>query len=100
MIDIDEKTLGEIKFVLKKNLKDIPAKTYFFGSRVNGKARKYSDVDIAISAKKQIPFDVMARIDFEFEMSLISYIVDVIDLNATSENFIKHIEKDLVEFSY
>ncbi|MCL1947995.1 MAG: nucleotidyltransferase domain-containing protein [Chitinivibrionia bacterium] len=99
-INLDEKSFSIVCDILKKNLKGMNAKTYIYGSRAKGKNRKYSDIDIAVKAENNIPFSIMAHLSYDFEESFLDYFVDVIDLNATSENFIKHIEKDLVEFSY
>lgn len=46
MIDIEKKFLNEIKHILAVNMPQYKAVVY--GSRVSGKARKFSDLDIAL----------------------------------------------------
>ena len=99
-INIDEKNFSIVRKILKENLEGINAKTYVFGSRTRGNNRKFSDVDMAICAEKELPFRVLSRMKNDFEESYIDYFVDIIDLNNVSDKFVKCIEKDLVEFSY
>ena len=101
-INLDEKSFSMVCDILKKNLKEkeIDARTYIFGSRAKGNNRKFSDIDIAVKAEVNIPFSIMARLNFDFEESNLDYFVNLVDLNAASESFVKCIENDLIEFSY
>jgi predicted nucleotidyltransferase len=99
-INLDEKSFSIVRDILKRNLTGKDVKAYIFGSRANGKNRKYSDVDIALKAQKDIEFSTMAKLRCEFDDSNLDYIVDIVDLNDADESFVKHIENDLIEFSF
>ena len=94
MIDLEKKYIDFIKKAISDNLNVY--KIYIFGSRVKGKAKKYSDIDLAIEAKELTP-EIKSKLDFIFESSLLPYEVDIIDLNNISESFREIIINDLVE---
>lgn len=94
MIDLDNKYIDFIKNTVKKFLPD--CKIYFFGSRVKGTAKKYSDADIALDSPK-LNENILYKIKNEFENSTIPYEVDVIDINNISERFLKQIKNDLTK---
>lgn len=58
-----------------------------FGSRVNGTARQFSDLDLAIITKHPMPLKDFAIIKEAFEQSNLPYKVDLIDWAATSVPF-------------
>ena len=70
---------------------------FIYGSRTQGKAKKYSDVDIAL--KGDIPFDDLLKIRALFEDSTFPYKVDVVDLSSLKPDFFKIIEKDLYKIN-
>ena len=72
--------------LLKKVFKD-EAEVLVFGSRVNGKARKFSDVDLCIRRKRQVPIAELAQFRELLQESAFPYIVDVIDYTALSPEF-------------
>lgn len=96
-IDIESKYLEHVKNIINSILQDTNLKIYVFGSRVTGKAKQYSDLDIALKANSEIDSDKITKIKFELEETTIPYKIDVIDLNVISDTFKKCIEKDLVE---
>lgn len=75
------------------------AEIFIYGSRVKGKALKYSDVDIALKCSDEIPFDSILRIKALFHDSTFPYMVDVIDLNSISEKFFNLIKNDLIKIN-
>ena len=94
MIDLDVKYINFIKNTISSYLKEY--KLYIFGSRVNGNARKYSDIDIAIESDKLTPA-IKSQIELDFENSTLPYEVDVIDLNNFSNDFKNLIKNTLIE---
>ncbi len=94
-IDLEDKYIKFIKDTIGAILPD--AEIYIYGSRVQGKACNYSDVDIALQApdKKEISFDKLLKIKSDFENSTFPYKVDIVDLQSLSEKFLSIIEKDL-----
>ena len=94
MIDLDEKYINFLKKIISCYLDDY--KLYMFGSRVNGNARKYSDIDIAIKSDK-LTSSIKSKIESDFENSTLPYEVDVVDLNTISDDFKNLIKNTLVE---
>ena len=98
-LQLEEKDLKIAKKLLKMELEGTNSKVYVFGSRAEGTARKFSDLDLAIDFEGQkIPEEIKFELENFFEASNISMRVDIVDLNAISENFKKIISSGLQEF--
>jgi uncharacterized protein len=54
-------------------------KAWVFGSRVTGRARRYSDLDLAINAGRRLTLDEFAKLTEAFGESDLPYEVDLID---------------------
>ncbi|MDR0443442.1 MAG: HI0074 family nucleotidyltransferase substrate-binding subunit [Treponema sp.] len=97
LLHIDENHLK----IITSTIKSIPelndCSVYLYGSRVQGKPVKYSDVDIALDYNgKPIPDALKVNLSSLFENSILPYTVDVIDINSISPVFRAKIEKDFV----
>lgn len=90
MIDLSESEKDFIKRVFQKAVPD--CKVVVFGSRIRGKANKFSDVDIAIKCGNRIPEDVMSQLREQFATSDLSVIVDIVDYHSVSDTFKKIID--------
>jgi type I restriction enzyme S subunit len=55
------------------------AKVWVFGSRATGRARRYSDLDLAIDAGRRLMLDEIARLNEAFSDSDLPYRVDLVD---------------------
>ncbi len=78
----------------------LPADTtvWVFGSRAKGRARRGSDLDLAIDAGRPLTRaegDALADL---FHESDLSYTVDVVDLHTVADSFRAIIERDRVMF--
>lgn len=91
MIDISDKDLQIVKEILKKHFPGYEVRA--FGSRVNGKSKSYSDLDLVAISKKRIDLKVMFQIEEAFEESTLPFRVDILDWNSISESFQKIIEQ-------
>ncbi len=58
-----------------------------FGSRVNGRARKYSDLDLVVLGEAPLPFSVYMQLECDFEYSYLPFKVDVLDWCRIAESF-------------
>ena len=96
-IDIESRYLEQVKNIINTILKDQNLKIYVFGSRATGKAKKYSDLDVALMSDTKIDGNKMSEIIIKLEDTTIPYKVDVIDLREISETFKKCIENDLIQ---
>jgi predicted nucleotidyltransferase len=90
MLNVSEADLKLIKSILLK----YPYQFYAFGSRVKGKEKKYSDLDLCV--KDEISDVVLSKINEEFEESSLLYKVDIVSWHRCDANFQKNIEKDFV----
>ena len=71
-------------------------KAWAFGSRVNGTARKFSDLDIALDADGEMDLRTMAELRHAFQESDLPMSVDLIDLATVTPAFRKRIAKERV----
>lgn len=94
MIDLETKYLDFIKQTVSEYLQEY--KLYIFGSRAKGKAKKYSDIDIAIDSP-ELTTKIKSKLEFIFENSTMPYEVDIVDLNNITYSFKNLIKDDLIE---
>ena len=64
-----------------------------FGSRVHGRPRKFSDLDLAIMTDRPLDTGRMAGLRDDFTESDLPYKVDLVDWAATSAAFRRIIEQ-------
>jgi predicted nucleotidyltransferase len=60
---------------------------WVFGSRATGRARRYSDLDLAIDAGRRLTPDEAATLREAFEECDLPYQVDIVDWYAIDERF-------------
>ncbi len=72
------------------------ASVWAFGSRVTGRARPYSDLDLAIDAGRRLDLGELAEFSDAFSNSDLPWKVDVIDWHAANPGFRAAIAADLV----
>lgn len=96
MIDLDKKQLQTVTSILSEHLPGITVKA--FGSRVTGKAKKFSDLDLVIMDRNPIPPEKLNALKFEFSNSNLPIMIDIIDWQNISDEFRTAIEKDCVDF--
>ena len=58
-----------------------------FGSQVKGKAKPYSDLDLAIVSDTPLPLALLAEVAEAFSESDLPWKVDLVDWATTSERF-------------
>lgn len=58
-----------------------------FGSRVTGKAKPYSDLDLAVVGTRALEADTFRRLREDFEECELPFRVDVLDWHGISEEF-------------
>ncbi len=89
MIDLEKRHLDEVLAILKRQVPDCEVRA--FGSRVTGKARQFSDLDLALVGKGEIGWQRVEALKDAFSESDIPITVDVLDWHAISEDFRRHI---------
>jgi predicted nucleotidyltransferase len=81
--------------ILRANL-PAEVKVWVFGSRASGRARRYSDLDLAIDAGRPLTLDEAASLADAFSESDLTYRVDVVDWRAIDDRFRQIIAKERV----
>jgi predicted nucleotidyltransferase len=72
--------------ILRANL-PISTKARVFGSRATGRARRYSDLDLAIDTGRRLTLDEIARLNEAFSESDLPYRVDLVDWQNINDHW-------------
>ncbi len=94
-LDVRPDHLAIVRDVLKRYVPDY--RVAAFGSRVTGKAKKTSDLDLCIISNERIPFETLGYLRDEFSLSDLPYKVDVIDWAAIAPDFRKIVLENCFE---
>lgn len=93
-IDITPAQWSIVKGILAQRVPQFSV--WAFGSRITGKAKPYSDLDIAVITCVPMDLSASAALADDFEESDLPFKVDVVDWAVTSPAFRKIIENDNV----
>lgn len=85
MIDIDRDCLETVKKILAVHFPDCDI--LVFGSRVTGRAHRYSDLDLVLVGKEAIDRHRLEALRDDFAESNLPFTVDVMDWHALSDSF-------------
>jgi predicted nucleotidyltransferase len=85
MIDLAPEQLAIVRRLLAAQVPECEVRA--FGSRVLGKAKPHSDLDIALFGPVRLPLARLAALREAFQECELPIRVDVIDWHAISENF-------------
>ncbi len=91
LIDITDKDYSILKNLTSKYTNYF--EFYAFGSRINGKSQKYSDIDIAY---KKLSDRSITTLKNELEESSLSITVDLVDLDQIDYDFYQLIKSEMV----
>ncbi|GAB6059260.1 nucleotidyltransferase family protein [Desulfonatronum parangueonense] len=89
-----DRYLKQVFEIIAAHMKEHPARIYLFGSRAAGTARVFSDCDIAIEPVRDLPLGHLSRLKEKLEESHVPYVVEVIDLSQTSEEFARKVRDE------
>ncbi len=89
---LDQDSWNEILRILSKYISQYTV--WAFGSRVTGKAKPYSDLDLVIYTDESISLESMAVLNEAFDESDLPIRVDVVDWAGTTASFREIIQKD------
>jgi predicted nucleotidyltransferase len=92
MIDLSPRALEVVQAILERRLPD--REVWVFGSRATGRARKYSDLDLAILGETPLSLASLATVADEFDESDLPFKVDVVDWALISPAFREIIRRD------
>jgi predicted nucleotidyltransferase len=85
-LDLPADELRLVLAILAVNLPD-GATAWVFGSRATGRARRYSDLDLAVDAGRPLTLDETARLSEAFRDSDLPYRVDLADWQSIDDHF-------------
>ena len=91
MIDVEEKYIAEIRRIINEHVPECEVRA--FGSRVDGTAKKFSDLDLALIGPEKLYWRIIPRLKDAFAASNLPMTVDIIDYNAVSKEFQAVIDK-------
>ena len=93
-LDLTPEQLSIVREILANH---VPGREVLaFGSRVNGRARKFSDLDLAVMGEEPIGLSVMAGINEAFTESDLPFKVDIVDWPTTNDNFREIIRREFI----
>lgn len=90
-IDITPEERAIVLHILNEIVPDREVRA--FGSRVTGKAKPFSDLDLAVMGDEPLPLDTPARLEEAFSESDLPWKVDVLDWAQADEFFRKIIHQ-------
>lgn len=93
-IDVRPGELGKVLAILDRHLPGREVRA--FGSRVAGKTKAFSDLDLAVMGEEPLSASVMADLRAAFRESDLSFKVDIVDWAVTRESFRRIIEQESV----
>lgn len=97
MIDLMPTQLNEIRRILQLHVPEREVRA--FGSRVQGKAKPFSDLDLAIMGETPLDFRQMSALKDAFAESNLPFRVDLVDWAVTSDAFRKIIDRSFAVVS-
>lgn len=96
-LDVRSDHLGIIQNILNSYIPN--TRVVAFGSRVNGAAKKHSDLDLCIMTDQPLSLGKLADLRDEFSLSNLPYKVDVIDWTTITPDFQKIILENCLDIS-
>ena len=84
-IDLDAHLTRQVRDILRDHVPE--CEVWVFGSRVDGAAKRFSDLDLAIVSTTELPVRRLALLASAFEESDLPIKVDLVDLRSASPTF-------------
>ncbi len=89
--------LAEVRAIVSRILASHGGQAYLFGSCVNGRAARHSDIDIGIDSAA--PLSSIAEIADVVEGSAIPYHVDIVDMRRSDPAFAEIIRRQGIQWT-
>jgi len=90
---VDDLYLSQIKAILARVFKNKKCEIYLFGSRAGGTQTAVSNFDVAVLASEELSRELSLARE-ALEDSNIPFIVDLVDLQATSATFSRRVQAE------
>ncbi|MRR36896.1 nucleotidyltransferase domain-containing protein [bacterium] len=85
MLDLAPEYLDEVRRLLAAYLPD--REVWAFGSRVSGKAKPFSDLDLVVMGDEPLDFRTLSALKDAFAESNLPFRVDVVEWATTDDTF-------------
>jgi uncharacterized protein len=85
MLDLSASQIEEIRVILVRDMPDL--EIFAFGSRIAGRSKPYSDLDLALRGSEVLSIARFGRIVEAFQESKLPFRVDLVDWNRCSPGF-------------
>ena len=95
ILDVDPRWKALVDDILRLHAPR-PCRVWAFGSRVRGRARRFSDLDLAVDAGRPLTFGDTAPLADAFDDSDLPWRVDIVDLVTCSPIFRREVESHAV----
>ena len=95
LVDLSTKQRDLVLAILRAHLPN-GARVWVFGSRANGCAKPFSDLDLAIDAGRELTLDEMGVLSEAFSECDLPWKVDLLDWQAIDKGFARQIESGRV----
>ena len=89
MIDLSAAHAAIVKQILENKLPNV--EVVIFGSRANGTAKPYSDIDLAVISKGTLDKNKLWELRETFKESDLPFCVDIVEYDKLSERFKKEV---------
>jgi predicted nucleotidyltransferase len=93
-LELQRGELEIVRVLLRRHLPE--REVWAIGSRVQGKAKTYSDLDLVVLGEEPLTLSALAELAEEFSESDLPYKVDIVDWATTSEHFRQIIRQEYV----
>ncbi|CAN5135707.1 nucleotidyltransferase domain-containing protein [soil metagenome] len=85
VLELDPRHRDEVRRILACHVPR--ARAYVFGSRANGRSKRFSDLDIAIEIEDGLTIATLAALREAFSESDLPMTVDIVDWNTLDPEF-------------
>lgn len=92
MLDLSQNHLEIVVSILRRLVPEY--EVWAFGSRVTGKAKKYSDLDLVVISGLPLDFGLLGRLRDAFSSSDLPMKVDLVDWTTVSGEFREIIKRN------
>lgn len=92
MLDITAEQLIEVRDILARIVPGVPV--FAYGSRVKGRSKQFSDLDLCLRSKRPLPALTMFELRDAFSESDLPFRVDISQWSELSDSFREIISSD------
>ena len=93
-LDIEEKHLAALLHILNEHVPEW--EVWAFGSRVSGRVRRGSDLDLVLVGPEPVPIERLGALLGALEESSLPFFVDVLDWRGIPASFRENIDKERI----